>query len=55
MYKTQGKDWINYCKALNVSPYDPNVKKSDYYQRGFTEWKRLKREFTYFEYMANNV
>tara|TARA_R110002020_G_scaffold411233_2_gene620896 strand:- start:203 stop:370 length:168 start_codon:yes stop_codon:yes gene_type:complete len=55
MNKQQIKNWKNYCKALNVNPDDSSIIDSDYYQRGFAEWKRLKREFTYFEYMSRNV
>ena len=55
MYEIQRKGWINYCNTLNVSPYDPSVKKSGYYQRGFIEWRKLQRDFNYYRYMANNV
>lgn len=55
MYEIQRKDWITYCKALNVSPYDPSVKKSDYYQRGFKEWRKLQSNFNYYRYMVNNA
>ena len=49
------KQWLQYCKALKVDPNDKSIIESDYYQKGFTEWKRLKREFAYFEYMSRNV
>lgn len=55
MYDKKGKDWIRYCKAVNVSPYDPSIKQSEYYQKGFTEWKKLQSKFSYFRYMTFNA
>ncbi|CAH9017184.1 hypothetical protein VP193E371_P0151 [Vibrio phage 193E37-1] len=49
------KQWLQYCRALNVNPRDKGIIESSYYQRGFAEWKRLQREFTYFDYMSKNV
>lgn len=60
----KGKDkylWEEYCKVMrNLPDYDGGLESDDpdiqaYYLRGFEEWKRIKREFSYYSYMSRNV
>ena len=47
--------WINYCRSLGVNPDSSATKESDYYRKGFAEWKRLKDSFSYYNYMSYSV
>jgi hypothetical protein len=49
------RKWYNYCKTLGLNPRCPNVKNSEYYQEGFTQWKVLQKSFYYYSYMSNNT
>tara|TARA_Y100000588_G_scaffold31471_1_gene30769 strand:- start:1775 stop:1960 length:186 start_codon:yes stop_codon:yes gene_type:complete len=52
--KTQDeKLWYDYCKALNLNPYSIKVKQDEYHMKGFEEWKRLKREYRYYNQQFN--
>ena len=51
MYTRIDKKWFDYCKALGLNPYDDMIYKSEYYIKGFEEWKRLRKEYGYYRYM----
>lgn len=48
------KDWFYYCKGIGVNPYDEKLKEDEYHIKGFEEWKRLQKEFRYYNYMITN-
>lgn len=52
---SKDKLWYEYCKALNIDPKSKAVLNSSYYIDGFEEWKRLRRDFNYYSYCANNA
>ena len=52
MYSRDDKEWFNYCKALNLNPYDKRLLSNIYYLRGFEEWKRLNKAFSYYNYQS---
>lgn len=43
--------WFEYCKAIN-KPYLDKRLASEYYLKGFKEWKKLRNEYQYFKYMV---
>lgn len=46
------KLWFEYCKALNINPYTNH---NEDILKGFETWQRMRREFSYFDYMQNNT
>ena len=54
MHTRNDRQWIDYCRALNLDYKDNSIKQDQYYLRGFKEWKRLQREFSYYNYMDKN-
>lgn len=53
--KKKRKRWVEYCEALRIDPDCPDIKASEYYQQGFETWQKMKREFSYYRYMADNA
>jgi hypothetical protein len=52
--KSDKYSWSRYCKALRIDPTDLSIVNSEYYQKGFKEWKILNENYSYYAYCLNN-
>lgn len=52
MYTRYDKKWADYCKLLGLNPYDKKLKGNDYLMKGFKEWARLNKEYSYYRYQS---
>lgn len=54
MHKRNDRQWINYCRALDIDCKDQRIKQDEYYIKGFKEWMRLQKEYRYYNYMETS-
>lgn len=49
------RQWIKYCKAVNVQHNLNSVRVDEYHLNGFSSWLELHQGFMYYQHMNKNL